>query len=172
MRGLINKYFDYIGIKNSILKKCVLLFFILWSLYTFGLYLPDSHRYDFHLILLNLFLLFLLFSLFIKIFNSFTKWFKGSLIVLKNQTLSKYFSYIGIKHEGFKRLTIIGIIILSFLSIFWADSEHIHSFLEIDNLWDLLLLIGVIVPVHLFLSMFFLGLIIIIFKWLIEGFKK
>ena len=172
MRGLINKYFDYIGIKNSILKKFVLLFFILWSLYTFGTYLLHPYRYDFHLVILNLFLLFLLFSLFIKTFNSFTRWFKWSVFLIKNRILSKYFSYTRIKHEGFKRLNIIGIMILSILSIFWADSERIHEYLEIDNLWDLLFLVGVIIPIHLFLSMFIIGLMIIIFKWVREGFKK
>ena len=90
--------------------------------------------------------------------------------------LDKYFEFIGIDHEGYKRLTVIGIVLFGgiFLPIFIEESFKLFDIYEIlffvhhegwlISLW-LYFLIFILSPI-------IVGIILKIINWIIDGFKQ
>jgi len=88
---------------------------------------------------------------------------------------NKYFDFIGIKNEGYKRIVIVTILLSMFIFPRFSDELSIYDFDDFfrylffdDSLEDVVLFY----IWFLFLSPIVIGLIIKTYKWIKEGFNK
>ena len=180
MKILFNKYFDFIGVQNKGLKIVTFILLIICPI----IYVLNEIKFEGHQILdliffnnsrlhsftgkglLELYSILLLPTIIVGVFIKVIKWVK------MEHNRNKYFDFIGIENEGYKRLFILSLFITPFIYGDFIDSNYfsgrfLKNFLDLDGEeWVLYFLF--FLPLSLILN----GVFVKIYSWVKDGFSK
>ena len=179
MKILFNKYFDFIGVQNKGYKIVTFILLIICPI----IYVLNEIEFEGHQILdliffnnsrlhrftgkglLELYSILLLPTIIVGVLVNVTKWVK------MEDHRNIYFDFIGIENEGYRRLTLVIIIILGLiipLTLGLDIEDILDSMFFLSGLEEFL---GIYLLI-LFPSPIIVGVIVKVTNWVKEGFNK